>query len=199
MKTNNKKNESVNMGLNANELNVDFSILSECVTREQLVACANKISECLKADFAKYDKQFTVEVAKPTKKAGASKAAKTAPKAEEPKKQTRRTKKSEAKVEEPKAEKKSASKSAKKTSKTKERKERVYENQVSMTNARALKKLNIKWEQYSDKCYVLRGEDCKRVANYLRNTMNLKYRDFANGWLIPQSKAEAVKKALHIA
>lgn len=195
MKTNNKKNESVNMGLNANELNVDFSILSECVTREQLVACANKISECLKADFAEYEAKFNVTAAKSTKKAGVTKAAKTEAKAEEPKKSSRRTKKSEAKVEEPKAEKKSASKAAKKATK---RKAKTYENQVSVSNTRALKKLGLEWKQYSEKCFVL-GGDTKPLADYLRNEMGLKYRPQMGGWAIPQSKAEAVKKALHIA
>ena len=101
-----------------------------------------------------------------------------------------KTKKASAKTATKKATKKSVAKN--------ERKEREYKDQVAVTDTKALKKLGLKFEKYSEKSYVLKGET-KCLADYLRNQMSLKYRPSMGGWLVPASKANDVAKTLKVA
>lgn len=85
---------------------------------------------------------------------------------------------------------------------TKQRTRREYKNQVSVTDTKALKKLGLQWVQYSEKCGIVRSKkdgDTKKIADFMMNDMHVTYKTWANGWVIPQSKTEAVKKALKLA
>lgn len=85
---------------------------------------------------------------------------------------------------------------------TKQRTRREYKNQVSVTDTKALQKLGLQWVQYSEKCGIVRSKksgDTKKIADFMMNDMHVAYKTWANGWVIPQSKTEAVKKALKLA
>lgn len=84
---------------------------------------------------------------------------------------------------------------------TKQRTRREYKNQVSVTDTKALQKLGLQWVQYSEKCGIVRSKksgDTKKIADFMMNDMHVAYKTWANGWVIPQSKAEPVKKALKL-
>lgn len=161
-------------------------LFAECGTMANLNAVGDEIMEQFKAAFnaaaAKFEK-----VAKTATKS-ASKEEKTFEewcKEQKSKKTTKKTTK------------KTAKETVKKTAESTNRKERAYKEQIAINDAKAIKALKLKLQQYSERSFILVG-DSKPLADYLRNKRNLKYRPAMGGWLVPLSKVEIIKNDLNI-
>lgn len=144
-------------------------LFAECGTLANLNAVGDEIMEQFKAAFNAAAAKFEKTAKAATK--SASKEEKTT--------------------------KKTAKETVKKTAESTNRKERAYKEQIAINDAKAIKALKLKLQQYSERSFILVG-DSKPLADYLRNKRNLKYRPAMGGWLVPLSKVEMIKSDLNI-
>lgn len=88
--------------------------------------------------------------------------------------------------------------SATKTAKAKT--ESKSEDEIAITDIAAIKKLGLKFEQYNERCWVLRG-DTKPLRKVLKEEFNgiFNYRlSGGEGWIFRNDNAKACAKALHM-
>lgn len=179
------------------EVKNNFStVLSNLNTQEELSAVANAIREQLinavntrKNEITAGTKTVSVEISVNTS------AVEVAP---EPVKTE--SKKSMADSAKEVAAKMKKEKSGKKNEKKNEPAPSVKSDDaiIAITDLDSIKKLNLTWEKYSDKCWVLRG-DTKPLRKVLREELRGSYRPNLrgqSGWAFTIARAKAAAEAL---
>lgn len=170
------------------------TVFANLNTQEELSAVANAIREQLinavntrKNEITAGTKTVSVEVSVNTP------AVEVAPEKTPSKKSvTAAAKEAAAKMKKEKGDKKSEKKEESKSS------SKSVDTTISITDTKAIKELGLKFEKYSDKCWVLRGD-----TKPLRKTLKDEYKGVFNsrlsggeGWVFRNERAQELAKAL---